>query len=548
MRLARRWRDRRGGVTVLAAAGMAVMLGSAALAVDLGSLFLESRRLQGIADAAAMAAAADPANMAAEARAAVTASGWARPITTDITPGLWSPAVLLRDRFVATTASPNAARVVARATASLFFARALGVPSVALSRTATAARTDLASFSVGSRLAALDGGLANALLTGLTGSSVSLSVMDYQSLIGADVDLLAFSDALRTRLGLTGASYNSALAASVTPPQALGALGDALAAGGAAGAAASVRTIAAAATGLPAMAMNRVIDLGPLGAQDHVTAGGGTIAVSAFDLLRTVLEVAGGPRQAQLALAGGVPGLASVGLWLSIGDRPASSPWVAVTASGDPIIRTAQTRLYVLVSVGAGSALALLGGTGVRLPLYVELAEAQARLSQLSCASGGRSVTLLAKPSPGHASIAEVDTARLGDQQAPLTESPARLLTLGLLSVTAQTRTDLAAGNWQSVPFSASDIAARATKTVNSSGMVTGIAQSLTGQTNIGISLAGIPVINLGLGTATRATLLIAAPLVDGLLDSVTGLLGVHLGQADLRVTGVRCGAAALVA
>jgi uncharacterized membrane protein len=38
-----------------------------------------------------------------------------------------------------------------------------------------------------------------------------------------------------------------------------------------------------------------------------------------------------------------------------------------------------------------------------------------------------------------------------------------------------------------------------------------------------------------------------AAPAVDGLIDSLTGLLGIHFGQSDVRINGVGCGVAALV-
>ena len=41
------------------------------------------------------------------------------------------------------------------------------------------------------------------------------------------------------------------------------------------------------------------------------------------------------------------------------------------------------------------------------------------------------------------------------------------------------------------------------------------------------------------LGTAT-------APL-DAVVNSLTGLLGLHLGEADVRINGVRCHASALV-
>ncbi|MBV8237496.1 MAG: hypothetical protein JO221_01875, partial [Sphingomonas sp.] len=50
-------RDRRAGVGILIAAALPVVIGMAAFAVDLGAVQLDTRRLQGVADAAALAAA-----------------------------------------------------------------------------------------------------------------------------------------------------------------------------------------------------------------------------------------------------------------------------------------------------------------------------------------------------------------------------------------------------------------------------------------------------------------------------------------------------------
>src|SRR3546814_7456007 len=90
-------------------------------------------------------------------------------------------------------------------------------------RSATAAQTRMASFAIGSRLASIDGGVLNALLSGLTGSSISLKALDYRALAGADVDLFAWLDALRTQAHVSAGSYDELLGTSV-------AVGDALAA------------------------------------------------------------------------------------------------------------------------------------------------------------------------------------------------------------------------------------------------------------------------------------------------------------------------------
>ena len=67
---------------------------------------------------------------------------------------------------------------------------------------------------------------------------------------------------------------------------------------------------------------------------------------------------------------------------------------------------------------------------------------------------------------------------------------------------------------------------------------------------NLNVSVLGL---GLGLGApaisnSTASTLgTIAAPL-DGVLNAVEDMAGLHIGQADVRVNGLRCREAALVA
>lgn len=547
--------DARGGVALLAAASMTIAMAMAALAVDLGAVFHESRRLQGIADAAAMAAAGNLAAPTAAVKEAIDASGWDRIITPTIVTGRWSAdaSVAVPARFVSSSGTPNAARVSVAEDAPLYFGRVFGIASIHLGREATAARIDLASFSLGSRMATLDGGLANQLFGKLTGSTLTLIVADYDALLGADVDLLGFVAALRTQAAIGGGSFASVLAAQVTMPAALAAVANALDAAGKAAAALAVRKIAAGSGAMPAASMGRLIDLGPLGAQDRANPGQ-AIGVSAYDLVHAMLELATPNRQVQLDLGAAVPGLARTTVTLAIGERMASSPWLAVTASGDPIVRTAQTRLYLEGNVGPSSALALLGVTAVRLPLYVELAEAQARLSSLTCGASQRGVTLQVLPSIGHAAIADVATGDLRTMTSVPPESDATFVGIGGIRVTGAARIDLSGNGWQTVPFTTAEVDAHATRTVTASGAVGALATSLLAKASLGATVAGtgplgpITVQSPATAMLVKPLLDAAAPALDGLLARLTDLLGIHLGQADVRIDGVRCGSAALVA
>jgi len=535
-------RDAGGSITILAAVAMALAAACAAFAIDLGSVFYESRRLQGIADAAAISAAGNLDTPTSAAQGAIDANRAPRPVTAQVVTGVWraDPALAVADRFSVTAASPNAARVTMREDVPLFFGRMFGLHTVHLSRSATAARIDLASFSLGSRLAALNGGLANQLLSGLTGSAISLSALDYAALASSDVDLFSYAEALRAELSLNG-SYDDALTTSTTAARALDALAHALTVSGQSAAAAAVAKLVTGA-GSRTVDLAKLIDLGPIGEQDH-SAPGQSIMVNGFGLAEALLEL-GGAHQIQLDLGSSIAGLAAAKATLVIGDRMESSPWIAVTASGDPIVRTSQARLYVDVAIGGSPTLKLLGISAVRLPLYVELAEAQAKLSSLNCSGGNRGATLSVLPSLGHVSIADVTASNLSTMTATAIESPATIVNVAGIKVTGSARTDLAGNGWQTVSFNAADIAAHATRTVDSNGFVGAITGSLLGKLHLTVAGVALP----GLGGLVTPLLSAAAPSIDQLLSGLLDVLGLHLGQADVRIDGVRCGQAALVA
>jgi len=539
--------DRRGGVSILFAAGLPMMLGLAAFAVDLGSASLESRKLQGIADAAALAAAGDPGHAQQLAQAAVDASGWPRAITVTATAGSYARDLNVpMDRRFTSSGSGDAVRVSLQTASPTFFARIFGQQSIALSRHATAARERMAGFSIGSRLAALNGGLVNAYLSALTGSSVSLTVMDYNGLAGADVDLFGFLSALRTTAHLDAVTFNDVLNAQVTRSQALEALAAALDASNPTQAAAMRKM--AAEVGGGNLSLAALIDPGALGTQ--ASGGTGIARVNTLAMVTAMLQLAAPSRQVSLDLGAGIAGLASTRVTIAIGERPANSPWVTVTDNGEPIIRTAQARIYADTQLANVSLPGIGTLVGIRLPLYVELASAQARLTGIDCSTAAsRGVTIEAQPGLGTAAIASLDPSKLGDFSNAMTLSDARLVDTLLVDVDGRADIDLGSAEaWQSLNFDQAAITNGTIQTVSSGSAVTGIAQSLATKTSLSVKVIGLPIPLDPLVKAVGSQLALAAPAIDGLLDVATGTLGVHYGQADVRVTGMRCGTAALVA
>lgn len=548
--IARYHSNRRGGVTVMVAVSSLVLVGFCALAVDVGSIFLEARRIQGVADLAAMAAASDLGH--AQAAAQATADSNSSGLTALVVTGAYSPdpTVKASDRFQGGGASPNAARVKISGKANLFFAQILlGKPTIDLSRSATAARAELAAFSIGSRLASLQGGLANQVLSGLTGSSVSLSVMDYNALTTANIDLLRYSDALRTSANLQAATFDKTLTTTMPPGQALSVLGDVLDANGSTQAAVAVRKIGAASSHADPIALGDLVDLGPYAVQDHVAGASATnIQVGAMDLAQAVLSLANGGHQVKLDLGASVPGLLDTDVWLAIGERPNNSPWLTVDRNNAVIIRTAQTRLYAEAKALGG--LGVLGLQPVKLPVYVEVASAAAKLSGLECPSTvtDQAATLSVLPSVGQVTIGDVDPTKLGDFTTAITPGPATLVDLALAKITGAANVKLGGSTWTNVRFNYADIQSGAVKTVATTDIAKTSLTSLVGNLVLGGKVLGLPLtIGPVLSGLTGTLSAIATPL-DGVINGVSGLLGLKLGEADVRVNGLRCRQAALVA
>ncbi|MEO5866125.1 MAG: TadG family pilus assembly protein [Sphingomonas sp.] len=541
-------KDRRGALSLLAAGFMPLAIGFAAFAVDIGSAALDARRLQGVADAAALAAAADPTHAQALAQSAVTASGWARRISVTAVAGNYTAdaTTAASSRFTLGSGSGDAVRVTLQSDSPTYFARIFGQQSIAIGKTATAARERMAAFSIGSRLAAVNGGIVNAYLSALTGSSVSLTAMDYNGLAGVDIDLFAYLSALRTTAHLDAVTFQDVLDAQVTRGQALSAMASSLDA--ASPLQAAVLRKLALQAGSGNLSLAALIDPGKLGG----SAGGATgiVKVNALAAATALLQLASGSRQVSLDLGASVPGLATTRLTVAIGERPAQSPWITVTDNGTPVIRTAQARIYIETQV-ANVALPGIGSlAAVKVPVFVELASAEGRLSGIDCSTEtSRGVTIEARPSPGKAALAAVDTSRLNDFTNAVPLSTARLVDTALIDVDGNATIDLGAAEaWQALRFSQAQITAGTPQTVSSASPVQGVVASLVSHIALTAHVVGLPIPLAPLTQAVGGQLGLLAPAIDGLLDTATGALGVHFGQADVRVTGMRCGTAALVA
>ncbi|MFT3966959.1 MAG: pilus assembly protein TadG-related protein [Sphingobium sp.] len=537
------WRDRRGGAAILFAASLMALAGAAAAAVDIGSLFLAKRQLQGIADSAVLAAAQGDitGQGAASAQTIINRTGVSGIQIDQLTPGhyMQDKSVAIADRFTQGTVAPSAAQLTLQRTVPLFFGKLLlGKKSMVIRAKATASRVNMAAFSIGTKLAGLSGGVANDLLSSLAGTNLNLSVVDMQGLASADIDLLGFADAVRLRLNAQGATYADIFNTNIPLNMLVQALGDVAPTG----TSMSTLQIVAAHLGTASVRLSDMIDLGPVGRQIAPGPDSG-IRIDALSFLRSLLvQSKGGNYDASLDVS--IPGLTGVKLIVA-GGSVAQSPWLTITRSRDVVVRTSAARIYLETKV----ATVLAGIASVRIPVYVELAASEARLSDIRCDGGnGDGVTLAVTPSVGSIAIADVNSADIHDFSVALTKQPATLV--NILGTKANAYADIALGGLQTqnVLFSRDDISNRRTRTVTTQDLASGAVGSLADRVQIGVTTLGITVSAGPLVNSLAGVLLGVAPLLDDVLNQVAGLLGVKLGAADVRVDKIRCGVPTLVA
>lgn len=551
-----------GNIAISAALIFPVLLAAAALIVDEASLYHQKRRIQAGVDLAAIHAAADPANALALAHRTLVDHSILDPAIpladlSDpagqrlvVTPGRYEaePTLAVHSRFVPGASPPNAVEVRFARPGTLHFAR-LFAPEPDIGARALASATPRAAFSIGSRLASLDAGLLNALLGQLLGTHLSLSLLDYRALAGLDVELLGFLDALAGRIGLAAGTYGEVLGANVRLSDI--ALALAGAAGGADPVAVALMTdLAGLVDDSISIGMARLVVADGLSGLAVGTPQAGAVAgLNALDMLMAAARLADGGRQAALALDLGLPAIAGVAVQLVAGEPPQGA-WLTLGETGH-VVRTAQLRLRIDISVLGNGGLGI-GALAIGLPVYAELAPAEARLAALSCPAGRPDLAQLSiAVRPGVLRLLVGDVPDFHDLAAPLVASRSAIVDLaGVARVTARADIQSAQINPQIVHFTHADIANGTVRTVTTASPVSSLTASLVANLNLKLELlgTGLGASLLGgvLGTVAGLLTPVSATL-DTVLVNLLETLGIGVGQADVRVHGLDCRAAVLV-
>lgn len=559
--------DRSANTATLFALFMPIMIGCLALGVDYGNLTLQQRKLQKTADLASIIAAADIKNaekavaqffaLNNEKIAVETSNGLL--LGNDLIPreeyvadakggiahlilGRYypDPSIDTNMRFVAMNTSPDAAKVMIRKEGDLYFGKMFS-SAPELNAEGTSSAEKLAGFSVGSRLASLDGGILNSLLGAMLGTTVSLKVMDYEALLDADVNVLSFINVLATRLNLTALTYDEILSTDLTLPQLLSSMRLT------SGVPPTVQTVLRTLETITSkdnrtFKLEQLLNLDPKGPLTIATDAPWDMKIGALEMVTAAVALSNGTNQISINTGLNLPGLAGVKLNIAIGEPPVGTPSHALAPIGTAV-RTAQTRLTLEVSVDG---LQLLAGTKIRLPLYVEVAHAEARIADIQCSNSSKNsgtVAIDAVPGVLELAVGDVNPSVLSNFSDDARVTKAELVNaIGLVKISGMAHTEAKNLSISRLNFSSSDISQARVKSVSTKDILSSTTSTLINNLDLDVK-----VLTLSLGlepllkAALSATLANVTAPIDTLLYNVLALVGVKVGEADIRVTGVSC-------
>lgn len=569
--------DERGIVSIVAAGLLLLVIAVAAIVIDAGSLLLARRHLQTVTDAAALAAVQNLSSAQTAAATVLTENGYAADTLSGTELGRYDKTQALGSRLVSTSNSDeiDAVRVSTQSTAPMYFSRALGFSSLAtITAESTSAIVKTASIQAGSRLASLNSGIANAILGGLTGTTISLSAADYNGLLGTDIDTLAFLDALATKLNLSSTStYGDLLNANATIGNILDAGIEVLQDSSNGSTGDITHALGALQTLSSQMPLNLQVKLGNFIDAPAIldktigTLSASTALTNVYSLTASMARSAGSGTVVNLTTGLSVPLTGSaLSLKLAVGQ--------AVQTAAGPIgttVHTQQVRLLVTLQLADtkqafGGLIGTLTATNISLPIYLEAAQGTGTIKSIPCTSSSKVVQT---GTSGAVSLqfGTVTNSQLSNFSSPITATPGPIATVKALgqnvaTISASGSATVVAHGPEDVNFSAADIDDRVSKTVPSSATGTLIATNGPGalRTSIallpGTDLGALinPLLNAALSpflTTVTATLTSALSLLDTPVNTVLDTLGLRLGEVDLATLSPRsdkaCGTPILV-
>jgi uncharacterized membrane protein len=553
-------RDNEGVASIIGVFFIFLGLALSVMVLDVGHLYLTKRRLQAAVDSAALAAAGNPANAVAIVTRVLSDDGYAASPTVLTGAYTANPSVPVSQRLdTDPAAQQNAVRVTETVSTPSFIAPIIGGTHLSnVSATATAAQVPLVTFSAGTSLATANGGELNAVLGGLLGTNLSLSLVDYQALASTNVDALTFLNQLATQAGVNAGTYGDLANTNVSVGQMLAAATAALSIhpdGDDEAALTALNLLSLQIPSAVSATLGNVVSTVPW--QDRqvgsiVQQTPGQTNFNLFDLFSAMARVYGAGQLAELGSTLMLPvSNTSVSTELSLGAQQAQAALAAVGTS----ISTSQTR--ILFTITAANINLGLVSANITLPLYLSIASGTATVAAIPCQTNGTMATIAAQPQAALAEIGTISNADLTNFGSDPDVQPATIVLLNILgipvSITATGSLPVAAGSQTDENFTQSDIDAGTAQTAagSDSGAIftnLGNTMHLSASFNGGALTTTInSLLNNTVMPALQTELAMIMTQMDPAADTLLKTIGLRLGAMDVVVHGVRCGTPTLV-
>jgi uncharacterized membrane protein len=546
-----------GTIAVIAALVLAAMIMILALTVDLGLAFFSERRLQAATDAAAMSAAQNPANAATRVSNILAANGFASATVVSLTTGAYQPdpAVAASSRFTAGGNPTDAVELVTSWPSPLFFARAMvSDNSVLIQAKAGAAEINEAGLVAGSGLVNIDNGLINAIIGGLTGSSLSLTSFQYQGLANTNINALDFLDALAGQANITSGTYGQVLNGGLTVQAVVAAAASALNqeaqySSDSLTALQALNILGTEITASTTIPLGTLLDAGfwqnaRIGSIDRNSVLQANLNL--YLLTTFAAQIAGGSNYLSLTNVLAIPGVATIDLGLTL-RPPASGAYFAVGPVG-ATVHTSVVRLLLTARLLSSLSLGL-SSAPVNLPIYGEIAEGTATVSGIACGTdpaNDSTVQVSAQSGLANVYVGSVTPAMMTNFSRQVTVGPAVIVNAaGIARITGSAQVTVLGGA-ATLTFTQPQILSGTSQTASGTGTGSTFGQGLSANLQLQVTLLGVPLPVDPLPNLT-ALLKPVFAAVDGLLDATLRTLGVRAGYLDVTVTGTRCGVPALI-
>lgn len=565
----------RGAIGILAAATLLLAIVCLALVVDTGRLYLEKRKLQRVADMSALETAAQSglcgvqgaSGVQAFALASAQKNGFPSDGTLvatlgDVgfdssnthrqfsTAGQWNDAVrVVATRTVPSSLVVNVARVFGANVSS----------TTTLNAQAVARRVAMGGLSAGSGLASVDSSnspLLNLLLGKLLGTTLNLDVLTYQGVAGANISLLSLGQQLQAAgVSLDLGSVDSLLGANVSVAQLLNAMINAADASQVAGLNTSLLRTALASVNVPTaqLTLGSILSvIAPDSARDEAMKAD----VNLGDLLMATAFIANKSHFIDLnGLSVNVGSLVNANLRLWI----IQPPQIAIGYPGKDDQGKWRTQVSTAQLNAQVSAQVNLGLVSANIGLSLSLAPGTAALASIQCGGIGKPTQVEVYAQPGIASLSLGTFKNQSTGSGGVDPISVTVLSTNLLEVDVAAQSQASNPSGSTLSFSVSgpqDLPTgiqRASSTL--SGSLDNALGSLASSINVNVSCLGGSILCLPLNVLLN-TLLSTLPgllrpvvvaLGQAVLDPLLQLLGVDIGNLDVRIIDLQTAGAQLL-